>query len=76
MIFMRRLFIASATMALIVGCAASPAYWAKEGSSARDTSSAESKCEYQVRLQKTAAKDVESLKSLCMKGEGYRLKRG
>ena len=34
-----------------------------------------SKCEYQVRLQKTAATEKDSLIKLCMQGENYRLKR-
>ena len=62
--------------ALLSACAGPARYaYVKEGASSRQTQSAMSKCEYQVRLQKTAAAEKNALIKLCMEGEDYRLKR-
>ena len=67
----------AAAMALLLTACASPVRyaWVKEGASAHATESDLSKCNYQIKLQKAPALEQEELRALCMKGEGYRLKR-
>ena len=58
------------------GCSSPPRYaYVKEGASAHTTRSDMSKCEYNIKLQKTPVGERNSLLNLCMEGEGYRLKR-
>ena len=68
-------FLSIAVAGLLVGCAAPLMVWTKPGVSQEDRNSPLSKCEYQVRLQKTPESDVQGLMRLCMQGEGYRLTR-
>ena len=73
---MKKVFITFGIAALLSACAGPARYaYVKEGASSRQTQSAMSKCEYQVRLQKTAAAEKNALIKLCMEGEDYRLKR-
>jgi hypothetical protein len=69
------LLLSVATAGLLLGCAAPRPVWIKPGVSKEDRNSVLSKCEYQVRLQKTPQADMQSLMKLCMQGEGYRLTR-
>lgn len=60
----------------LAGCGSPPRYaYVKEGASPHTTRSDMSKCEYNIKLQKTPAGERDSLQKLCMEGEGYRLKR-
>ena len=73
---MKFLLVAATAAALLSACASQPRYaYVKEGASAHTTQSALAKCEYQIKVQKTAPGEQASLKKLCMEGEGYRLKR-
>ena len=57
-------------------CETTPKYaYVKEGASAYKTRSDLSKCEYNIRLQKTIPQQQKSLERLCMEGEGYRYKK-
>lgn len=71
-----KLVLIAAVCFVVAGCASPPRYaWVKEGASAHTTQSDISKCNYQIKLQKTPAVQQSELLSLCMQGEGYRLKR-
>lgn len=72
-----RILLASAAALVLTACAApAPQYaWVKEGASAHATQSDLSKCNYQIKLQKTPVQEQNELRKLCMQGEGYRLKR-
>ena len=60
----------------LAGCAAPPRYaYVKEGASTHTTRSDMSKCEYNIKLQKTPIGERDALQKLCMEGEGYRLKQ-
>ena len=73
---MKFLVIAFGTAALLSACSSPPRYaYVKEGASTHTTQSALSKCEYQIKVQKTPPGERAELKNLCMEGEGYRLKR-
>ncbi|WP_312565116.1 hypothetical protein [Comamonas sp.] len=62
--------------AALSACGAPPRYgYVKEGASAHTTRSDMSKCEYNIKLQKTPIGERDGLHKLCMEGEGYRLKR-
>jgi hypothetical protein len=64
----------SLLVCLLVVCAAcGPRYaYFKDGVSLYDTNSAQSECEYQVRLNKTPAFEQDELIRLCMQGKGFR----
>ncbi len=49
--------------------------WVREGATRQDRITAQSECEYQIRLNKTAASEQPELLKLCMQGKGYRLER-
>lgn len=62
--------------ASLSACSAPPRYaYVKEGASTHTTRSDMSKCEYNIKLQKTPIGERDALQKLCMEGEGYRLKR-
>jgi hypothetical protein len=57
-------------------CSSPPRYaYVKEGSSRHSTETALSKCNYQIKLQKTPVGEQTALRKLCMEGEGYRIKQ-
>lgn len=61
---------------LLTGCETPARFdWVKEGASKHDRDSASSECQYQIRLNKTAAPEQAELFKLCMQGKGYRLHR-
>lgn len=68
-------FVLCGFVCMLAGCATRQAVWTKAGASTQEASSTYSKCEYQVRLQKTPQVEMQRLMSLCMQGEGYRLVR-
>lgn len=71
---MRSLITIFAVTALLSACGGTTRYaYVKEGSSSRTTQSAMSKCDYQIRVNKTAPSEQAALRKLCMEGEGYRL---
>lgn len=60
---------------LMVACAAPPRYdYFKAGASPFERTSALSECEYQIKLNKTAAANQSALLKLCMEGKDYRYK--
>lgn len=66
----------SAVALLLTGCAAPARFdWVKDGASRSDRDTASSECQYQIRLNKTAAAEQSELFKLCMQGKGYRLRR-
>jgi len=70
---MKNYLITLGVVSLLTACSAPPRYaYVKEGASAHTTRSALSKCEYQVRVNKTPAGEQNDLKHLCMEGEGFR----
>lgn len=68
--------IAVLSAVVLSACSSPPKYaYVKEGASRHSTETALSKCEYQIKLQKTPVGEQNALRKLCMEGEGYRLKR-
>ena len=68
--------IAALSAVALSACSSPPRYaYVKEGSSRHSTQTALSKCEYQIKLQKTPVGEQNALRKLCMEGEGYRLKQ-
>lgn len=73
---MKALLITLGAAALVAACGSPPKYaYVKEGASSHTTQSANAKCEYQIKVQKTPPSEQAALKKLCMEGEGYRLKQ-
>ncbi len=73
---MRPVAFSIASLVLLTACGSPPRYaFVKEGASTHTTRSDMSKCEYQIKLQKTPPGEQSALQNLCMEGEGYRLKR-
>jgi hypothetical protein len=71
-----KLVIAVLSAIVLSACSSPPRYaYTKEGSSRHTTESALSKCDYQIRVQKTPVGEQRALRKLCMEGEGYRLKQ-
>lgn len=71
-----KLVLMAVTALALTACAAPPRYgWVKEGSSGHTMQSDLSKCNYQIKLQKTPVHEQDELRALCMQGEGYRKKR-
>ncbi len=73
---MKNLLLAVSIVVFVSGCAAPARYgYVKEGVTQAVAQSAMAKCQYQIKLQKTAAEREPELLKLCMEGEGFRLKR-
>lgn len=73
---MKNISIAFGLTVLLSACASPPRYdYVKEGASAYEKTNAISECQYQIRLNKTAAAGSGELTKLCMQGKGFRLKR-
>lgn len=65
-----------AIASILSACAAPARYeYSKEGASDFQRTDAMSECNYQIRLNKTAAAEQKGLLQLCMQGKGYRLRR-
>lgn len=68
--------IAVLSAVALSACSSPPRYeYVKEGASRHTTETDLSKCEYQIKLQKTPVGEQNALSKLCMEGEGYRLKQ-
>ena len=73
---LNRVLLIVGLAAFLTACGSPPKYaYVKDGASGEMTQSALSKCEYQIKLEKTPSALQNELRHLCMEGEGYRLKR-
>ncbi|MFZ6753363.1 hypothetical protein ACO0KY_08300 [Undibacterium sp. Dicai25W] len=71
---MSKIFSSIAILSILLsGCASPPRYdYVKQGASQYDKTNAMSECNYQIKLNKTAAQEQGNLLNLCMQGKGYR----
>jgi uncharacterized lipoprotein YajG len=75
-LFKGKLIVASIATVLLAACAAPPRYmWMKDGVSTDGVDTAQSECNYQIKLNKTPQAQQNELRNLCMNGKGFRLKR-
>ncbi|MBY0454882.1 MAG: hypothetical protein K2Q11_08395 [Burkholderiaceae bacterium] len=73
---MKNSYLVCSLALLLSACASTPQYaYVREHTDNYQRDNDLSKCQYQVRLQKTPHEETRELVRLCMQGKGYRLRR-
>lgn len=65
-------FVSIAALVMLSGCVETRYNWIRPNTTSSDRVTALSECQYQVKLNKTAATQQNELVGLCMQGKGFR----